>query len=199
MFHRRKKTRRRRRRHTNTRRLLRPETLVDRRVLATFMVTNIDDAGAGSLRQAILVADAAPGLDTIEFDGAASGTIGLTSGQLNVAESLTINGPGSGILTIDAGGNSRIFNIDDGNAATFIDVEISGLTLTGGSVTSGPLGDQDGGAINSAENITVTDAVISNNSVGDDRAGISVIGGGSLTVERTTVSDNTSAGAVAQG
>ncbi|HZL88303.1 MAG TPA: hypothetical protein VFB96_07990, partial [Pirellulaceae bacterium] len=35
------------------------EPLEDRRVLATFLVTNIDDSGPGSLRQAMLDADRA--------------------------------------------------------------------------------------------------------------------------------------------
>jgi hypothetical protein len=35
---------------------------------ATFSVTNTNDSGAGSLRQAILDANANPGLDTIAFD-----------------------------------------------------------------------------------------------------------------------------------
>ena len=35
---------------------------------ATFTVTNTDDTGAGSLRQAILDANATPGVDTIAFN-----------------------------------------------------------------------------------------------------------------------------------
>ena len=49
---------------------------------ATFTVTNTDDTGPGSLRQAILDANAAPGLDTIAFNipGAGVHTITPTSG-----------------------------------------------------------------------------------------------------------------------
>ena len=53
-------------------------------------------------------------------------TITLTQGELAITDSLTINGPGANLLTIDASGNdptpdvnngdgSRVFNIDDGN------------------------------------------------------------------------------------
>ena len=43
-------------------------------VLATFTVTNTNDAGAGSLRQAIINANGSAGLDTIDFNIAPGGT-----------------------------------------------------------------------------------------------------------------------------
>jgi hypothetical protein len=57
---------------------------------ATITVTNTNDSGAGSLRQAI--ADAHDG-DTVEFG--VTGTITLTTGELLVDKSISINGPGS--------------------------------------------------------------------------------------------------------
>lgn len=65
-----------------TRRGLRFESLEDRSVLSTFSVLNLNDHGAGSLRQAILDANRAAGPDVIEFNTA--GTIQLTSGALPV-------------------------------------------------------------------------------------------------------------------
>ena len=56
----------------------------------TITVTNTNDSGPGSLRQAL--AEANDG-DTITF--AVTGTIGLTSGELLVAKSITISGPGA--------------------------------------------------------------------------------------------------------
>ena len=47
---------------------LRFEPLEDRRLLSVFAVTNTDDSGLGSFRQAILDANGASGTDTIEFD-----------------------------------------------------------------------------------------------------------------------------------
>ena len=55
---------------------------------AIITVTNSNDNGPGSLRQAII--DAAPG-DTINFD--VTGTISLTTGELLINKSLTIIGP----------------------------------------------------------------------------------------------------------
>src|SRR4051812_15116600 len=43
------------------------EALEARQLLATFVVANTDDSGPGSLRQAILDANGAPGPDAITF------------------------------------------------------------------------------------------------------------------------------------
>ena len=59
----------------------------------TITVTNTNDSGPGSLRQAL--AEANDG-DTITF--AVTGTIGLTSGELLVGKSITISGPGADSL-----------------------------------------------------------------------------------------------------
>ena len=55
-------------------------------------VTNTNDSGPGSLRQALAVAN---DNDTITF--AVTGTIGLTSGELVLNNSITISGPGAAI------------------------------------------------------------------------------------------------------
>src|SRR6266511_885838 len=72
---------------------------------ATITVTNTNDSGAGSLRQALI--DASDG-DTITF--AVSGTIVLTSGELLVDKSITIPGPGAGRLAVDGNATSRVFH-----------------------------------------------------------------------------------------
>src|SRR5687767_7665888 len=61
--------RRRRCCHVTTARFTRAccQALEGRRLLSTYTVVNVNDAGAGSLRQAILDANANPGLDTIAF------------------------------------------------------------------------------------------------------------------------------------
>src|SRR5512141_1031062 len=54
----------------------------------TFTVTNANDSGAGSLRQAILNANATMGADVINIT--ATGTVNLLSALPSVAEALTI-------------------------------------------------------------------------------------------------------------
>jgi len=88
-------------------------------------VTNTNDSGAGSLRQAL--SDANDG-DTIEF--AVSGTIGLTTGELLVDKSITISGPGANNLAVDGNAKSSVFHIAPGETVT-----ISGLTITNGYTT----------------------------------------------------------------
>ena len=66
----------------------------------TYTVTSNADSGPGTLRQAILDANAHPGADTIEFDIAGSGvhTISPASALPAITDAVTIDGysqPGS--------------------------------------------------------------------------------------------------------
>jgi hypothetical protein len=164
------------------------ESLESRRLLATFTVTNLDDAGAGSLRQAVIDANSMPGADTVDLS-AVSGTIALTSGELDITEALTIDGPGQHVLTIDAQQQSRIFNVPTG------DLTIAGLTLTGGRTTEDfYLG--AGAAIrsNTYGNLTIDRSTISGNSTAGGGLGGGIFSRGDVTVNRSTVSGNSTAG-----
>ncbi|SKB15165.1 hypothetical protein PL11201_70012 [Planktothrix sp. PCC 11201] len=103
--------------------------------LATFSVTNNGDSGAGSLRQAILDANAAAGADTINFTGTMADTtpdtITLTSGQLLISGDVTINGPGANLLTISGNNAGRVFVIYSVNAT------IGGVTIANGKADIG--------------------------------------------------------------
>src|SRR5262245_59608038 len=80
-------------------------------------VTNLNDAGAGSLRQAILDTDSGGAVD---FQPGLSGTITLTTGELAIGKDLTLAGPGASVLTVSGNHASRVFDI----AASFM-VDIS--------------------------------------------------------------------------
>lgn len=67
------------------------EPLEDRSVLSTLTVLNLADTGAGSLRQAVLDANALSGADTIHFADELQGKITLTGGELSVTDSLIID------------------------------------------------------------------------------------------------------------
>ena len=93
------------------------------------LVTNTNDAGAGSLRQAILDSNTMPGIQTIGFDSAVIGNININSGIGDIAltDSATILGPGTSIITVNGGAaGNRIFV--DGSGGT-LTLNIRGLTL----------------------------------------------------------------------
>ena len=115
---------------------------------ATITVTNTNDSGAGSLRQAI--ADAVNG-DTIEFG--VTGTITLMTSELLVNKNVTLNGPGSDNLTVDGNHASRVFHVSGGVTAT-----IAGLTITNGSAS-----DWGGGIYNDPSVLTVNNCTIAGN------------------------------------
>jgi hypothetical protein len=76
-------------------------------------VTNTNDSGADSLRQAIIDIDDG---GTIDFDIPGSGPdiITLTSGELAITKNLTIVGSTTKSLTISGNNVSRIFNVTRG-------------------------------------------------------------------------------------
>src|SRR5438132_2516964 len=103
------------------------DILEDRTVPSTFMVANLNDSGAGSLRQAVLDANAHAGADQIAFATGLRGTITLTTAQLSITDSVTINGLGSNRISISGRDTSRVFDI--GSKTT---VAINNLTITHG-------------------------------------------------------------------
>src|SRR4051794_1723796 len=78
---------------------------------ATFTVTNANDSGLGSLRQAILNANAAGGANVIQFNLSGSGirTIAPLTQLPDITNSVTIDGysqPGSSPNTLTNGNNA---------------------------------------------------------------------------------------------
>jgi hypothetical protein len=136
----------------------------------TITVTNTDDSGPGSLRQALI--DANDG-DTINFD--VTGTIELTSGALAVDKSLTISGPGANLLTVSAGGQQFIsaFQIMAGHT-----VVIEGLTISGG-------GGFHMGGISNAATLTLANCVIS-----ESHGASGISNAGMLTILNSTINNN---------
>ncbi len=109
--------------------------------LNQFIVTNTNDSGAGSLRQAIVVANALAGVDTITFDPtvfATSKTITLTSGELVITDSVTVTGP-TAMPTISGNGSSRVFNLATvtGLTAAFSNLAIAKGFFAGGTGGAG--------------------------------------------------------------
>ena len=146
----------------------------------TITVTNTNDSGPGSLRQAL--ADANDG-DTIGF--AVTGTISLTGGELVIDKNIIISGPGPGLLVVarsQQAADFRIFNIPPSHTA-----EIDGLTITGGSLVG------NGGGISSGATLTISNCAISGNSItanGVGYSGAGIYNVGNMTVVNSIVNNN---------
>jgi predicted outer membrane repeat protein len=157
-------------------RRLRMEPLEDRRMLATFTVTNLLDGAVtaagqlpGSLRQAIFDANAIAGADEIVFENT-TGTINLSAGEYVITQGLTITGPGKDLLTIDAQQQSRIMRIE--NTGNLI---VSGITFENGKATTLDL---RGGAVyfTGSGTFSISDTAFLTNSASERGGAISTTG-----------------------
>jgi len=152
---------------------------------ATFNVSNLNDSGAGSLRDAIDQANANLGPDVITFQAGLTGTITLTSGQLHLYDSVDIQGPGQAAIAVDGNNASRVFYVFNDNR--LLDVTISGLTVQHGTASYG------GGIIDFGENLTLDHVTVQNNT-GGSGGGLNVTEGldqgGQLTIKNSIFTGN---------
>ena len=152
----------------------------------TFTVTNTNDAGSGSLRQAVLDGNMTTPSDTIEFAPNVTGTINLAS-TIVVTRSTVIDGPGPDKLRVVNPTGVAFFQND--TLPSGIDVEFEGLTVEGHS--SGP------GSAGGAFNLGSGDSSIVRNCVA---SGTAVNQGGAVFIQNiptVAVIDSTISGSTA--
>ena len=176
---------------------------------ATFTVTNLNDSGTGSLREAIGASNINPGADTVGFASGLSGTITLTTDPLVILDDLTILGPGADLLTVSGGGTLPGFVSFSYDANAPGTVVMSGLTVADTRAMPipiplpvGPGDDAAAGgitAINSS--LTLSNIIVRDNFSDLDGgasnlggAAVSHLGGGDLTIAGSQIRDNVSTG-----
>jgi len=152
---------------------------------APIVVSNLNDAGMGSLRQAVADANTAPGPDIITFQPGLAGTITLLTGQMVVTDAVDIQGPGANLITISGNNAFRMFVIND-NKSQQINVAMSGLTLTHGFLSGG-----GGGAIAVLDEVLILSGmVITGNQILGGGGGIDIENGALATIQNCTISGN---------
>jgi hypothetical protein len=121
------------------------EVLENRELLTLFTVTNRQNAGAGSLRQAIIAANQDPGFDVIDFGVAGTIKVGPTSlpaltGPVTIDGSTAPSFASSPVVTINFRGTSGL-NFQKGaigstlRSLSLIGAGDSGVTISASDVT----------------------------------------------------------------
>jgi len=161
------------------------------------MVTNNRDSGSGSFRAAIAAAAADPldEYESVAFEPWVTGPVrlGATINVEGAGKIVEIRGPGADVLTLDAGGSGRIFDV-----ATGAQLTASGLTLRNGNGAGG-----HGGAVRARSSGTIldlADCVIRDNT-GNNGGGLRVESGATATLTQCDVYRNSagSGGGIAIG
>ena len=159
----------------------------------TVIVTNCDDAGPGSLRDA--VANAASG-ETIDLTQLACSTITLTTGAIDVPlDDLSVTGPGAATLTVNGSNLDRVFTHDGSGT-----LRIGGLTLTNG-FNGLPAAYGAGGCVYSIGSVAVYDSAIYRCSASGTSYGLGggIYAYGNVTIVGSAVNECVAEGYVADG
>jgi len=159
-----------------------------------FTVTNTLDAGPGSLRQAVLDANALTGADSVAFSDvfASPQTISLLTALPVIEDSLTVNGPGADKLTVrrdDAATDFAVMSVISPTEVP-IDVTINGMTITNGRASGNWQTGSGGGIQVFGGNLTLVSSRVNGNHAQFSGGGV-YFEYGSLTIRDCDISANT--------
>ena len=169
------------------------------------VVTNTNNSGVNSLRQAVL--DSQNG-DTILFSLPAGPQTIVLATEIVIDKNIIIAGPATSPLTVSGGGVTRVFTINLVNTVTLSDMTIANgsaassgaiqnngdltienCTISGNSATSG-----DGGAMRNDGTMKITNSTLSGNTATADGGAILNGLARSLTLGNVTLVKNTAGG-----
>ena len=170
----------------------------------TFTVATGMDAGTGSLREAITMANdegSHPGHDTIQIG--LVGSIQLHTELPAITTDMSIIGPGADRVTVERnppppGAAFRVFNVNE-SLSGVPDVTIAGLTISGGLDSAGGGSDPvaRGGGIRNSGNLILREVALRDNRVeatgaseSADAGGAAIFSIGSLTIVRSLIAFN---------
>lgn len=180
---------------------------------ATISVTNTNDSGVGSLRQAIINANATVAADAITFSSISyPATITLASDMPAITQTLTITGPGASNLAVSGNNQYRPFDVSgpltltisgitirEGNNSNFIS-QGSGMSAVNSQVMLTNVNfisntADNGGAMyfGGSSAVTVTSSLFSGNRALSTYGGAIYLSSDSLTIVDSTFYTNTSA------
>ena len=152
------------------------------RPATTITVTNGNDSGPGSLRQALAQANDG---DTINFDPSLS-IVTLTTAELVIAKSITISASPQ-MVTVQRAPQApqfRIFHVIPGHS-----VEINGLTISGGHITD----DNGGGILNDNSTLTMAHCTVNGNAIVSGEfanSGGGIHNSGTMTLNQVIINNN---------
>jgi trimeric autotransporter adhesin len=156
---------------------------------ATQTVTNLNDSGTGSFRQALTSAVSG---DTVVFAPGVQGTITLASIINASGKSLNIQGPGAQLLTVSGNKVSAILTMPVNISGLNKTVNISGLTFANGGTGGGG----GGIAISSATAFLNIDRCVFLNNVGTTFGVIYSASNNPVTITNSTFAGNSAAAIV---
>ncbi len=149
-----------------------------------YLVTNTDDSGPGSLREAIVDdADSRP----VTFAPALVGMTITLSSPLVIQSDLTIDGSAAPGLIVSGGGITGVITVARSAQVTLRDLSVE----NGNNVKGGPGGIFNGGTL------TLDSVTVAHNRTSDSGGGIENLG--TLTIIDSTIADNTATSAFGGG
>ncbi len=146
----------------------------------TITVTNTNDSGPGSLRQALAQANDG---DTINFDPSVN-IVTLTTAELVITKSITISASPQMVTVQGISQQTRIFHVMPDHT-----VQITGLTISGGHITD----DNGGGILNDNSTLTIAHCTVYGNAIVSAsfaNSGGGIYNSGTMTLNEVIVSNN---------